>query len=57
MDSIADFMSLTDTKSSEEAQMWLEAANFDFEVAVDMFFSTTGYSFLILYLIKNNIIL
>jgi hypothetical protein len=51
MDSIADFMSLTDTKSSEEAQMWLEAANFDFEVAVNMFFSTTGYSFLILILI------
>ena len=39
MDSEQDFMSLTGVASSAEAQMWLAAANHDFEVAVNMYYT------------------
>ena len=47
MDSTQDFMSITGTSNETEATMWLELANYDFEVAVNMFFSTTGYAVLL----------
>jgi hypothetical protein len=42
MESVEDFMSLTSCASCEEAHMWLEAASYDFEVAVNMFFTAGG---------------
>ena len=42
MDTAEEFMGLTGVTSATEARVWLEAANFDFEVAVNMFFSSAG---------------
>ena len=44
MDSVPDFLELTGTSSSEEALMWLAAANDDFEVAVNMYFNASSGS-------------
>ena len=42
LDSAEDFISLTGISDVTVAKGWLEAANFDFEVAVNMYFSSTG---------------
>ena len=44
MDTAEEFMVVTGVNNAAEAKGWLEAANFDFEVAVNMFYSSTGYS-------------
>ena len=44
MDTAEEFMCVTGLADIEVAKRWLEAANFDFEVAVNMFYSSTGYS-------------
>ena len=43
MDTAEEFMCVTGLADIEVAKRWLEAANFDFEVAVNMYYSSTGW--------------
>ena len=43
MDTAEEFMCVTGLADIEVAKRWLEAANFDFEVGVNMYFSSTGW--------------
>ena len=43
MDTAEEFMCVTGLADIEVAKRWLEAANFDFEVAVNMYYSSAGW--------------
>lgn len=39
---VQSFMSITDVRSAETAEYWLEAANFSIDSAINLFFSSSN---------------